>query len=157
MWWMELARVTKWDCWTFSCSWGNVQTILTCLMGQYLVCRKMWHFCFLMYSATQSWLLMTLWKKSFENSLGKGENAGIQHFLLFSQCFLPFPTQVSSFQSHLFCHRQRLLVQYEILLVCWRVNRFWHDFVSENMFCVITLKLGYFIIPLFYWRYLCQN
>ena len=33
---------------------------------------------------------MTLYKKSFENIVGKGENAGNQHFLLFSQCFLPF-------------------------------------------------------------------
>ena len=33
--------------------------------------------------------------------MGKGENAGNQHFLLFPQCFLPFPEQVSIFQSHL--------------------------------------------------------
>ena len=26
-----------------------------------------------------------------ENIVGKGENAGNQHFLLFSPCFLPFP------------------------------------------------------------------
>ena len=31
---------------------------------------------------------MTLWKKPFENIVGKGENAGNQHFLLFPQCFL---------------------------------------------------------------------
>ena len=30
-------------------------------------------------------------KKPFENIAGKGENAGNQHFLLFSQCFLHFP------------------------------------------------------------------
>ena len=29
-----------------------------------------------------------LYKKHFENIVGKGENAGNQHFLLFSQCFL---------------------------------------------------------------------
>ena len=34
---------------------------------------------------TQSRLLMTLKKKAFENIVGKGENAGNQHFL-------PFPT-----------------------------------------------------------------
>ena len=27
--------------------------------------------------------------ESFENIVGKGENAGNQHFLLFLQCFLP--------------------------------------------------------------------
>ena len=32
-------------------------------------------------------------KKSFENNVGKVENAGNQHFLLFPQCFLPFPKQ----------------------------------------------------------------
>ena len=26
-----------------------------------------------------------------KNIVGKGENAGNQHFLLFPQCFLPFP------------------------------------------------------------------
>ena len=32
---------------------------------------------------------MTLKEKAFENILGKGENAGNQHFFLFPQCFLP--------------------------------------------------------------------
>ena len=36
----------------------------------------------------QSQLLTTLKKQLFENILGKGENAGNQHFLLFPQCFL---------------------------------------------------------------------
>ena len=30
-------------------------------------------------------------KKPLENMMGKGENAGYRHFLLFSPCFLPFP------------------------------------------------------------------
>ena len=41
----------------------------------------------------QSRLLTTLKKEAFENILGKGENAGKHHFLLFSKCFLPFPKQ----------------------------------------------------------------
>ena len=40
---------------------------------------------------TQSRLLTPLEKKAFENIVGKGENAGHQHFLLFPQCFLSFP------------------------------------------------------------------
>ena len=36
-------------------------------------------------------LLMTLKKEPFENNVGKGENAGNQHFPLLPQCFLPFP------------------------------------------------------------------
>ena len=38
----------------------------------------------------------------------KGKNAGNQHFLLFRQCFLPFPKQISFFGLHLFCHLQML-------------------------------------------------
>ena len=52
---------------------------------------------------TQSRFLTTLIKKHFENIVGKGENAGNQHFLLFPQCFLPFSKQISIFQSHFFC------------------------------------------------------
>ena len=56
---------------------------------------------------------MTLRKKPFENIVGKGENAGKQHFLLCQQCFLPIPNlpiypcflpipnQITIFQSHL--------------------------------------------------------
>ena len=40
----------------------------------------------------QSQLLTTLKKGPIENIMVKGENAGNQHFLLFPQCFLPFPT-----------------------------------------------------------------
>ena len=36
-------------------------------------------------------------KYAFRNIVGKGENAGNQHFLLFPQCFLPFPKQISVF------------------------------------------------------------
>ena len=51
---------------------------------------------------------MPLKKMAFENIMGKGENAGNQHFLLFPQCFLLFPTQSSSFESLLFCRLQML-------------------------------------------------
>ena len=47
--------------------------------------------------STQSRLLLTLKEKAFENIVGKGENAGSQHFLLFPQCFLPFPKQILIF------------------------------------------------------------
>ena len=53
---------------------------------------------------TQSRCLMTLGKRAFENIVGKGENAGNQHFLIFPQFFLPFPKQISSFESYLICH-----------------------------------------------------
>ena len=43
---------------------------------------------------TQSQLLTTLYQKAFENIVGKGENAGYQHFLLFPQCFLNNPGKI---------------------------------------------------------------
>ena len=60
--------------------------------------------CYLM--GTQSRLLTTLKKKSFENIVRKGENAGGQHFLLFPQSFLSHLRQKSSFKLHLFCRLQ---------------------------------------------------
>ena len=47
-------------------------------------------------------------KGSFYKIVGKGENAGNQHFLLFLQCFLLFLTQISVFESELLC-RLRML------------------------------------------------
>ena len=46
---------------------------------------------------------------TFENAVGKGENAGNQHFLLFLQCFLPHHRQISSFEPDLNRHLQVLL------------------------------------------------
>ena len=50
--------------------------------------------------------------------MGIGENAGNQHFLLFPQCFLPFPNQISIFQSHLFCHLQIPSIWTSLKLCC---------------------------------------
>ena len=54
--------------------------------------------------------LTTLRKKTFENIVGKGENAGNQHFLLFPQCFLPIQRRKSSLELHLFCRLQMLSI-----------------------------------------------
>ena len=35
--------------------------------------------------------------EAFENTVGKGENAGKWHFLFFEQCFLPFEREISCF------------------------------------------------------------
>ena len=53
---------------------------------------------------------MTLRKKPFENIVGKGENAGNQDFLLFPQCFLLIPKQITIFLLLLFCRLQMLLI-----------------------------------------------
>ena len=52
----------------------------------------------------------TLKKNPFENIVGKGENAGNQHFLLFPQCFLPVRIHMSIYQSPLFCRLQMLSI-----------------------------------------------
>ena len=46
---------------------------------------------------TQSKLLDTLKETALENTVGKGENAGNQHFLLFPQCFLLYQREQLSF------------------------------------------------------------
>ena len=70
------------------------------------------------WTSLEFWLLTTLYKKSFENTVGKGENAGNQHFLLFPQCFQPFPKQISIFQSHLFCRLQMISIWTSLKFCC---------------------------------------
>ena len=55
---------------------------------------------------------------AFENIVGKGENAGNQHFLLFQQCFLPFPNQISIFESRFFCRLQMLSIWTSLKICC---------------------------------------
>ena len=54
--------------------------------------------------------LTTLGKGPFENNVGKGENTGDQHFLLFPQCFLPYQSEKSAFWQNLICHLQMLSI-----------------------------------------------
>ena len=60
--------------------------------------------------STQSQLLMTMKKKPFENIVGKEENAGNQHFLLFLQCSLFYPEKKLPFGSPLICRLQMLWI-----------------------------------------------
>ena len=39
-------------------------------------------------------------EKPYENIVGKGENAGNQHFLLFPQCLLFYPKKIAPFEPH---------------------------------------------------------
>ena len=41
-----------------------------------------------------------------ENTVGRGQNDGNQHFFLFSQCFLSFLKQISIFGLHLYSRLQ---------------------------------------------------
>ena len=47
-------------------------------------------------------------KKALKNILGKGENAGYQHFLLFPKCFPPYVEYILSLNSPLRCRLQLL-------------------------------------------------
>ena len=55
-------------------------------------------------------LLRTMKKKTFENIVGKEENAGNQHFLLFPSCFLHYQRQKSANDLHLNFHLQLLSI-----------------------------------------------
>ena len=44
---------------------------------------------------TQSRVSSTLMKKLFKNTVGKGENAGNQHFLFPPQCFVLYETNLT--------------------------------------------------------------
>ena len=57
-------------------------------------------------------------KKVFENIVGKGENAGYQHFLFFPQCFLSCPRQISNSESHLFCRLQMISIRPSLKFCC---------------------------------------
>ena len=54
----------------------------------------------------QSLIHKVLQKKTFKNIVGKEENAGNQHFLLFPQCFLPYLRHTLSFKQHKICRLQ---------------------------------------------------
>ena len=70
---------------------GEWKTILSA----YTMCRHLEKL-----FTTQSRILTTLYKKPLENIVGKGENAGNQHFLLFPQCFLPYQ------RNHFLCNAE---------------------------------------------------
>ena len=62
MWWMELGNQTRCDYWTFWCSYESVQTTLTCLMEQNLVCRRV-RFKVLMVSVLTDVIRLGSWQR----------------------------------------------------------------------------------------------
>ena len=84
----------------------------------------------------------TLKKKAFGNIVGKGENAGFQHFRLFPEYFVPFKTQVSIFWSHLFCRLQMLSIWTSLKLLLGKELKdtcIILSFVSAHLsFCQMT-------------------
>ena len=62
----------------------------------------------------------TLGNKPFENTVGKGETARYEQFLLFPQCFLP--VLIAFFHCHIIwnCHLQTLSVWRSLKFVVWQ-------------------------------------
>ena len=58
-------------------------------------------------------------KEGFENIVGKGENAGNQHFLQFPQCLLTLPKLISNFEPYSFCRLQMLSNWTSLKIVVW--------------------------------------
>ena len=75
---------------------------------------------------------MTLTEKPFGNTVGKGENIGNQHFLLFPQYCLPFTKQISYLQSHLFCCLHMLSI-WTSLNFCHLVKK-----LSQTKICLLA-------------------
>ena len=72
-------------------------------------------------------VFMCLLYKPFENTVGKGEIARNDQFLLFPQCFLPVWITFSHFHQIQNCRLQTLSVWNSLKFVVWeRVNPFPH-------------------------------
>ena len=72
------------------------------LLVNFLSSLIQWYFSDLLFT-TQSRLLTTLYMRPFENIVGKGQNAGNQHFLLFPQFFCPFQNKFQFLSHNYFC------------------------------------------------------
>ena len=57
-------------------------------------------------------------KRSLSKTLGKGENAGKQYFLLSPQCFQSYQGQIERFERHLFCCVQMLSIWWSPNFCC---------------------------------------
>ena len=99
-------------------SWQSwVQNSLTSKLKAITDNRK-WAF-FLKPVPTQWHLLTPLGNKPFENTVGKGEIARNEHFLLFPQCFQPVWITFFHFHQIWNCHLQTLSVWKSLKFVVW--------------------------------------
>ena len=71
---------------------------------------------------------------SFENTVGKGEIARYEQFLLFPQCFLPFRKIFLHFHQIQNCHLQTISVRKSLEFDVWKrvkdIKSNWRDFGS---------------------------
>ena len=70
------------------------------------------------------WFFTCLQYRSFENTVGKGEIARYEQFLLFPQCFLSFRTTFCHFYQLYKCRLRTLSIWKSLKFVVWeRVNK----------------------------------
>ena len=85
---------------------------------------------------------MTLREEAFENILGKGENAGNQHFLIFPKCFPPFPPKNSIFSQFYFVVFKCLEFELVWNFVIWKgVNEKKKIFIIALSLYIIFISL----------------
>ena len=75
--------------------------------------------------------------------VGKGENAGKQHFLPFPPCFLPFLKQALFFHSTLFCCLENAFnMDLSKIWSFGRVNSsFYIDSMAHNQYVALIVKM----------------
>ena len=110
---------------------------------------------YLLNSTTQSWLLMTLKKKPFENTVGKGEIACNKQFLLFPQCLLPIWITFCHFRQIWNCRLQTLSVWKSLkFVVCKWVKLFtqWQNFGLDQMESIADDKINVIQNSILFWE-----
>ena len=75
---------------------------------------------------------MCLQYKAFENTVGKGEIARNEQFLLFLQCFLPVWRTFCHFHQSQNCRLQSLTVWKSLKSVVWERVKSWISFQSKG-------------------------
>ena len=75
---------------------------------------------------------MSLQYKSFENSVGKGEIACNEQFLLFPQCFLPVWRTSCHFHQTQECRLQTLSVWKSLEFVVWERDNYYVLLLFSN-------------------------
>ena len=101
-------------------------------------------------------IILTFNDQEIQNILGKGENACNQHFLLFSQCFLPFQKQILIFKLYTFCHLQTLSISPKsTILLCskdlsiYKINRLITRYRLESQFLFRLHRSQVYSNPMF--------
>ena len=72
-------------------------------------------------------------ERTFKNIVGKGENAGNQHFFLLPQFFLPFERKKSKFVQHFVCRVQKLSIWADIMCLSFGEEKIRQSIITVIM------------------------